>query len=107
MQRGGFKFMSNNRRAFFTRLTSLGASIFAGRGLLSAQQPKPTQGGMGQMDMQPGSMQHPAGTQPATNVRVTPGAGSRGAGTPPVPVTTLDIADLPFTMDNGVKVFNL
>ena len=26
---------------------------------------------------------------------------------PPVPVVTPDIADLPFTMDNGVKVFNL
>ena len=24
-----------------------------------------------------------------------------------VPVTTLDVADLPFTLDNGVKVFHL
>src|SRR5476651_1091997 len=59
-------FMSSDRRAFFTKLTSLGAGIFAGRGLLPAQQ---------------------AGSQ--------------------VPVTTLDIGDLPFTFDNGVKVFNL
>src|SRR6266478_8628729 len=99
--------MSSNRRAFFTRLTSLSASIFAGRGLLLAQQPKPAQGGMGQMDMQHGNMQHPAGTQPAGNVRVTPSTGSNGGGPSPVPVTTLDIGDLPFTMDNGVKVFNL
>ena len=98
--------MSSNRRSFFTKLTSLGATMFAGRGLLSAQQPKPAQGGMGQMDMQHGNMQHPAGTQPATNMRVTPGAASSGSGAP-VPVTTLDVGDLPFTMDNGVKVFNL
>jgi hypothetical protein len=57
--------MSSNRRAFFTRLTSLGA-VFAGTGLLSAQ------------------------NRPS-----------------PVAVTTLDIGDLPFTTDNGVKVFNL
>lgn len=80
--------------------------MFAGRGLLSAQQPKPAQGGMGQMDMQHGNMQHPAGTQPATNMRVTPGTVSSGSGAP-VPVTTLDVGDLPFTMDNGVKVFSL
>ena len=29
------------------------------------------------------------------------------AASPPIPVTTPDITDLPFTMDNGVKVFNL
>jgi hypothetical protein len=100
-------FMSSNRRAFFTRLTSLSASIFAGRGLLLAQQPKPTQSGMGQMDMQHGNMQHPAGTPPKANVHVTPGTGSSSAGSSPVPVTTPDIPDLPFTIDNGVKVFNL
>lgn len=99
--------MGSNRRTFFTRLTSLSASIFAGRGLLPAQQPKPSQGGMNQMDMQHGSVQHPADTQPNTNVRVTPGAGLRGASFSPVPVTTLDVGDLPFTMDNGVKVFHL
>jgi hypothetical protein len=99
--------MSSNRRAFFTKLTSLSASIFAGRNLLSAQQPKPTQGGMGQMEMQHGNMQHPSSTQPAANVQVTPGAGSSSTGTSSVPVTTLDVGDLPFTIENGVKVFNL
>ena len=95
-------FTSNDRRAFFTRLTSLGASAFAGSRLLQAQQPKPPQGGMGPMDMQ----RNP-GTPPAANVRVTPGASSGAAGSSPVPVATLDIADLPFTVDNGVKVFSL
>ncbi len=59
---------------------------------------------MGQMDMQHGSMQHSAGTQPAANARVT---GSSGSASSSVPVTTLDIGDLPFTIENGVKVFNL
>ena len=79
----------SNRRAFFTKLSSLSAGVFAGRRLVSAQQP-----GMGQMDMQHGNMQHPTTNQPKS-------AGS------PVPVTTLDVGDLPFTVDNGVKVFNL
>jgi FtsP/CotA-like multicopper oxidase with cupredoxin domain len=56
----------NNRRTFFSKLTSLSAGLAAGRGLLSAQTVAPS-----------------------------------------VAVTTLDVADLPFTMDNGVKVFNL
>lgn len=99
--------MSGNRRAFFTRLTSLSAGIFAGKGLLAAQQSNRTQGGMGQMEMQHGSMQHPPTTQPAANVRVTPGAGSGDARSSPAPVITLDVGDLPFTLDNGIKVFHL
>jgi manganese oxidase len=54
----------NHRRAFFSKLTSLSAGIFAAPKLLAA-------------------------------------AGAN------LPVTSLDIADLPFTLDNGVKVFNL
>src|ERR1700730_8314716 len=60
------RLMSTNRRDFFTRLTSVSAGVFAGRGWSSAQQ-----------------------------------------GTSSVPVITPDIPDLPFTVDNGVKVFNL
>lgn len=101
------KVCMSNRRVFFKKLTSVSAGVFAGRGLLAAQQPKPGQGGMGQMDMQHGNMQHPSSTQPAAaNLRVPVGSSS-GAGSSPVPVTTLDIGDLPFTMDNGVKVFSL
>src|SRR5882724_9154175 len=59
--------MSSNRRDFFAKLSSLSASIFAGRGLLAAQ-------------------------------------GSRATA---VPVITPDVPDLPFTIDNGVKVFHL
>ncbi len=56
----------NHRRAFFTKLSSVSAGLFAGRSLLAA----------------------------------APGAA-------PVPVTTLDVGDLPFTMDGAVKVFHL
>ncbi len=102
--------MSTNRRDFFTRLSSLSASIFAGRGLLAAQQAKPPQGGMGQMDMQNmqhGAMQHAANPQPASKLRVEPGAKTGDIAAGSVPVITPDIPDLPFTVDNGVKVFNL
>ena len=96
----------NNRRAFFTKISSLSAGIFAGRGLLSAQQITP-QGGMGQMDMSHGIMQHSSGAQPAASLRVNANTSSQRSGSSPVPVTTLDVGDLPFTLDNGVKVFNL
>jgi manganese oxidase len=95
--------MSNNRRDFFTKLSSLSASIFAGRGLLSAQQTGGAKGGMGQMD----HMQHPPNTRPDATVPAASGGNAASVPRGSVPVTTLDIADLPFTMDNGVKVFNL
>lgn len=56
----------SNRRAFFTRISSLSAGLLAGRGLLPADSPRIS-----------------------------------------VPVTTLDIGDLPFQIDNGVKIFHL
>src|SRR5262245_8390267 len=100
-------FMSSNRRDFFTKLSAMSASVFASRKLLPAQQRTPA--GMGQMDhTQRQNMQRPSATpQPATNIRVTSGVNANS--TPPrnVPVMTPDIPDLPFTMDNGVKVFNL
>jgi hypothetical protein len=97
----------NNRRAFFTRISSLSAGLFAGRGLLDAQPTGSFQNNMGQMDMHKGNLQPSAGTKPAADGRVTPGTGSSGPGSSPVPVTTPDIGDLPFTTDNGVKVFKL
>ncbi len=95
--------MSSNRRDFFTKLSSLSAGIFAGRGLLSAQQPKNSQGGMDQME----HMQQPSPKQPSKQVRVGSGVNTSGVATGPLLVTTPDIADLPFTMENGVKVFHL
>jgi len=100
--------MSSNRRDFFTKLSSLSAGIFAGRGLLSAQQPKSAQGGTGQMEhMQHGNMQQPSPKQPSREVHVGPGVNSSGVAVGTLLVTTPDIADLPFMMDSGVKVFHL
>ncbi len=91
----------NNRRVFFSKLSSLSAGLFAETRLLSAQQKGPQNGAMGQMDMQ-----HTAAPQPTATMRVQAGENAVRGGLP-VPVTTLDVGDLPFTTDNGVKVFNL
>jgi FtsP/CotA-like multicopper oxidase with cupredoxin domain len=95
----------SNRRTFFSRLSSLTAGAFAGNGILSAQRNAGAQGGMGQMDMR--NMQQPAGTRSPVNAKAAPVAPASTAGSAPVTVTTLDVADLPFTTDNGVKVFHL
>ena len=64
-------FTSNDRRAFFARLTSLGdATAFAGSRLLQAQPPKPAQGGMGQMDMQRNPGTPPAVTDTSITVEM-------------------------------------
>ena len=61
---------------------------------------------MGQMDMQ--NMQPVPGPQQNQTPSVTPAPARVRAMTSPVRVTSLsDVADLPFTVDNGVKVFNL
>jgi hypothetical protein len=59
--------MSSNRRDFFSRLSALSATWFAGASAQAAPQ----------------------------------------ANSASVPVVTLDVADLPFTLENGVKVFRL
>ena len=69
----------NPRRSFFRSVLGLGAGAAALAQVTKAQHVHSTD---------------PAATQ-------TPNSGT------PVPVVTPDVADLPFTMDNGVKVFNL
>jgi len=94
----------NNRRDFFNKISALSAGLFAGRGAVSAQQNANGQDGMSQMNMQHGT---PPGTQTSTKLRVMPNQNSSSTNQTPVPVTTLDVGDLPFTLDNGVKVFHL
>ena len=97
----------NNRRAFFAKLSSLSAGLFAGRGLLSGQRNMAAQTGTGSMEnMRHGAPPHPAAAQTEPILQVKPGTTGRPSGVP-VSVVTPDIADLPFTMDNEVKVFNL
>src|SRR5579883_2926184 len=88
----------NNRRAFLNRLSAISATLFAGRTVASAQQSDKPMTGMDHMNMQH-SDKPPTAAQPNVPVKVAPG--------PFVPVTTLDVGDLPFTTDNGVKVFSL
>ena len=57
------------------------------------------------MDMR--NMQPPVAAPPAASVRAVPAAIPSAAGPTPVAVMTPDVADLPFTIDDGVKVFNL
>jgi FtsP/CotA-like multicopper oxidase with cupredoxin domain len=98
--------MSNDRRRFFTRITGLTASIFAGSRVLSAQQANPPNGGMNQMNM--GRMnQGQASPQTSRQIPAGSGATTTSVLNTSVPVITPDVADLPFTLDNGVKVFNL
>ena len=94
----------SNRRDFFSKISALSAGLFAGRGAVSGQQNANGQDGMSQMNMQHGT---PPGTQTSTKLRVMPNQNSSSTNQTPVPVTTLDVGDLPFTLDNGVKVFHL
>ena len=94
----------SNRRDFFSKISALSAGLFAGRCAVSGQQNANGQDGMSQMNMQHGT---PPGTQTSTKLRVMPNQNSSSTNQTPVPVTTLDVGDLPFTLDNGVKVFHL
>ena len=80
----------NNRRDFFSKMSAVSASLLAGRGLLRAQHSMP---GM------PGMQEMPAQKSDGAHKTVVPKAS--------VPVTTPDVRDLPFMMENGIKVFHL
>jgi len=85
--------MQANRRDFFSRVTSLAAGLWAGKA--AAQQ------SMEHMHMQPPPA--PAAKPPSPPMRIPAGDIARGS----TPAVTPDIPDLPFTLDNGVKVFHL
>src|ERR1041385_547716 len=78
--------MSDSRREFLKKSGLLGASLLASGGIVSAQH----QGHM-----------HPP--PPPAPKETTIGADSFVT----VPVETPDVPKLPFTLDNGVKVFHL
>lgn len=94
--------MSDNRREFLKKSGLLGAGLFTGSGVVSAQhqghthppQPAPKK-------ETPPKTEAPAVKQESMS-RKAPGESRRI-----VPVETPDVARLPFTMDNGVKVFKL
>lgn len=74
----------NDRRRFFRNAIGFGL----GAGLLSAAQVE-----------KPGRRRTAKGGKPQS--------AQAGSGKAPVPVQTPDVKDLPFTLDNGVKVFHL
>ncbi|HEU4794912.1 MAG TPA: copper oxidase, partial [Pyrinomonadaceae bacterium] len=94
--------MSDNRRDFLKRSGLLGAGLFTGSGIVSAQHE---------------GHKHPPQPAPKKETppkkettRVKQGSPSRQAPVETrrvVPVETPDLPKLPFTMDNGVKVFEL
>ena len=72
----------NARRGFFKNVLRLGAGVAAASGFSAAQQVRTAE------------------PPPQPRAGTAPGGG-------PLAVQTPDINDLPFTLDNGVKVFNL
>ena len=97
--------MSDSRRDFLKKSGLLGAGVLAGGGIVSAQhqghmhpQPSPPP----QQEQPPAKKTAPMKKEmPAT--KVAPASGMQAN----VPVETPDVPKLPFTMDNGVKVFQL
>jgi FtsP/CotA-like multicopper oxidase with cupredoxin domain len=97
--------MSDSRREFLKKSGLLGAGVLASGGIVSAQhqghtmpQPQPAP----KKEEAPPNKTVPAKQDTAAK-RVAPGPAS-GAN---VPVECPDVPKLPFTLDNGVKVFHL
>jgi FtsP/CotA-like multicopper oxidase with cupredoxin domain len=81
--------MSNSRRSFFHRTAILGAGLFGMSGSLRAKTAEF------------------AGAEPASTARSSSTRGLTAASNIHVPMLSPDLTDLPFEMDNGVKVFKL
>lgn len=92
--------MDRTRRSFLQRAALFSGGLFAARRVAAGQQDQHT--GHEQMPMPPGMQMDHSRMQmgEASNRTSAEGAGS-------IPVVTPDIADLPFELDNGVKVFHL
>jgi len=90
--------MSDSRRDFLKKSGLLGAGVLAGNGIVSAQhthpQPQPQL-----------KKETPQEKQPASKKRETPVAPVETRTN--APLETPDVRKLPFTVDNGVKVFHL
>src|SRR6476469_6386998 len=92
--------MSDSRREFLKKSGLLGAGVLAGGGIVSAQH----QGHMHPQPSPPPKEEEPKKSTPVkreTKVAAPPAMQAN------VPVETPDVPRLPFTLDNGVKVFQL
>ncbi len=88
----------SNRRSFLQRAFGIGAGMLAAPALAEAGSAVGAPVGSG------GSNAGPASNSAAL---VKQGARAGGAGRPPVAVVTTDVADLPFEVEDGWKVFRL
>src|SRR6187402_2825158 len=99
--------MSDSRRDFLRRSGLLGAGMLAGGGIVSAQHqghihPQPQPEKQPEKKATPQKKAAPVRKESAPRRAETP-MESR----PNMPVETPDVPKLPFTLDNGVKVFHL
>ena len=83
--------MDRRRRSFLQRAAVFGAGLFTARGMAAGQQNGREQ------QMPPGMQMDHSHMQMGTSAE----------GAVPPPVVTPDVPDLPFELDNGVKVFHL
>ena len=98
--------MSDNRREFLKKSGLLGAGLFTGSGIVSAQH----QGHTHPPPPQPTPKKETPAKREAAPVKKETSSQRTGAPAETrrvVPVETPDVPRLPFKMDNGVKVFEL
>jgi FtsP/CotA-like multicopper oxidase with cupredoxin domain len=91
--------MDRTRRGFLQNAALLGAGLFTARTVAASQQDRPP--GQEKMEMPPGKQMDHSKMQMQSPHRMS------GAGAGFLPVVTTDAPDLPFELDNGVKVFRL
>jgi len=91
--------MSDSRREFLKKSGLVGASVLAGGGIASAQH----QGHMHPQPTPPPKQEEAPAKKPAPPKKVAAMPEMQAN----VPVETPDVPKLPFTLDNGVKVFQL
>ena len=97
--------MSDSRREFLKKSGLLGASVLAGGGVVAAQH----QGHMHPQPPEPPKPEQlPAKKEaPAKKMTSAPRVATAPQSFANIPVETPDLPKLPFTLDNGVKVFHL
>jgi len=97
--------MSDSRREFLKKSGLLSASVLASGGIASAQH----QGHMHPQPPEPPKKQEPPEKKeaPAKKETSAPKVVTSSQSFANVPVETPDVPKLPFTLDNGVKVFHL
>jgi FtsP/CotA-like multicopper oxidase with cupredoxin domain len=92
--------MSDSRREFLKKSGLLGATVLASGGIVSAQH-------QGHMHPEPPKPEQPPEKKEAPAKKKAPEVITTQQSFANVPVETPDVPKLPFTLDNGVKVFQL